>query len=111
MGEAAGKRAEAIVSLRQAVALQDRFGYSEPPDWYYPVRESLGGALLRDGQAKLAETVFRQDLLRNAGNGRSLFGLWQALLAQHRDRDAANAEAAFHAAWSHADTSLSVANL
>jgi tetratricopeptide (TPR) repeat protein len=111
MDEAAGKRAEAIVSLRQAVALQDRFGYSEPPDWYYPVRESLGGALLRDGQAKLAETVFRQDLLRNAGNGRSLFGLWQALLAQHRDRDAANAEAAFHAAWSHADTSLSVANL
>ena len=38
---------EEIALLRQAVSLQDALYYDEPADWYYPVRESLGGALLR----------------------------------------------------------------
>ncbi len=35
----------AISQLRDAVAIQDKLNYGEPPDWFYPVRESLGGAL------------------------------------------------------------------
>jgi cytochrome c-type biogenesis protein CcmH/NrfG len=47
--------------------------------------------------------VFRKDLERNPRNGRSLFGLWQALLAQGRT---AEAERAFKEAWSRADVEL-----
>ncbi|GAC1412086.1 MAG: tetratricopeptide repeat protein [Candidatus Velthaea sp.] len=68
-----------IVKLREAVAAQDRLIYIEPPDWYYPVRESLGGALLRAGHSAEAAQVFRDDLARNPGNPRSLFGLREAL--------------------------------
>jgi hypothetical protein len=42
---------------RRAVAEQDALAYDEPPAWYFPVRESLGGALLRAGQAAEAEAV------------------------------------------------------
>ena len=109
--EARGDMAGALKTWRKAVALEDQFGYSEPPDWYYPARESLGGALLRAHQPAPAEAVFRLDLQRNPLNGRSLFGLWQALLAQRHDGEAEKVHAAFLTAWSHADTALAVAGL
>src|SRR5215467_5620971 len=31
---------EAIAQLREAVAIQDSLKYGEPPDWFFPVRES-----------------------------------------------------------------------
>jgi len=42
----------AIGMLREAVAIQDTLKYGEPPDWFFPVRESLGGALLMNGDAE-----------------------------------------------------------
>jgi len=111
VAEARGDRKGAIESLRKAVVVQDGLAYNEPPDWYYSVRESLGGALLRDGQAAEAEKVFRDDLVRNPRNGRSLFGLWQSLKAQNKTADAEWARREFEAAWKDADTQLSVRDL
>ena len=37
--------AGAIAQLQEAVAIQDTLKYGEPPDWFFPVRESLGAAL------------------------------------------------------------------
>jgi len=91
---------------RRAVEVQDRLNYDEPPDWYYPVRESLGGALLRAGRPAEAETVFRADLERNPRNPRSLFGLAESLRAQKKAADAAWVRAAFEGAWRDADTQL-----
>ena len=65
--------------LQEAVAIQDTLKYDEPADWFFPVRESLGAALLMNGDAAGAEKVFREDLDRNPRNPRSLFGLQQAL--------------------------------
>jgi tetratricopeptide (TPR) repeat protein len=111
IAEARGDRKGAIESLKKAVAVQDGLAYNEPPDWYYPVRESLGGALLRDGQAAEAEKVFRDDLARNPRNGRSLFGLWQSLKAQNKTADAEWAHTEFEAAWKNADSPLSIGDL
>ena len=89
----------AIVLLRQAVAIQDTLKYGEPPDWFFPVRESLGAALLMNGDAAGAEKVFREDLDRNPRNPRSLWGLRQALLQQKRDYDAGFVQKQFEASW------------
>jgi tetratricopeptide (TPR) repeat protein len=89
----------AISSLRQAVAIQDTLKYGEPPDWFFPVRESLGAALLMTGDASAAERVFREDLDRNPRNPRSLWGLRQALLHQKRDYDAGFVQKQFEASW------------
>jgi tetratricopeptide (TPR) repeat protein len=88
-----------ISMLRQAVAIQDTLKYGEPPDWFFPVRESLGGALLMTGDAAAAEKVFREDLDRNPRNPRSLWGLRQALLQQKRDYDAGFVQKQFDASW------------
>jgi tetratricopeptide (TPR) repeat protein len=111
IAEARGNRKAAIDYLKIAVAVQDGLSYNEPPDWYYSVRETLGGALLRDGQAAEAEKVFRDDLMRNPRNGRSLFGLSQSLKAQNKLTDAEWARREFEAAWKDADTQLSVGDL
>ncbi|HSZ02162.1 MAG TPA: hypothetical protein VK788_21875 [Terriglobales bacterium] len=90
---------QAISLLTAAVAIQDTLKYGEPPDWFFPVRESLGGALLINGDAAGSEKVFRADLDRNPRNPRSLFGLQQALKAQNRTYDAGFVEAEFHHSW------------
>ena len=89
----------AISQLRDAVAVQDSLKYDEPPDWFFPVRESLGAVLLMNGDAPGAEKVFREDLEHNPRNPRSLYGLQQALLAQNRNYDATFVEKEFAASW------------
>lgn len=99
-----------IAAWRRAVAAEDALNYDEPPDWFYPVRESLGAALLRAGELEDAERVFRDDLVRNPKNPRSLFGRWQALLMSKKGAEAAAAEKAFTDAWRHADVALRLAD-
>ena len=89
----------AIGMLSEAVTVQDTLKYGEPPDWFFPVRESLGAALLMNGDAVGAEKIFRADLDRNPRNPRSLFGLQQALKAQNRDYDATFVERQFNTSW------------
>ena len=100
-----------IQSLRDAVAVQDRLHYNEPADWFFPVRESLGAALLKNGDAGGAEKVFREDLERNPRNPRSLWGLHQALLQQHRDYDAGFIKSQFDASWKGQPASLKLDDL
>ena len=89
----------AIALLREAVAVQDTLKYGEPPDWFFPVRESLGAILLMNGDADGAEKVFREDLDRNPRNPRSLFGLREALTRQKRDYDAGFVQKQFEMSW------------
>jgi tetratricopeptide (TPR) repeat protein len=111
VAEASGEREKAIALWKKSVAEWDTLAYNEPADWYYPVRESLGGALIRAGKASEAEVVFRRDLEINPRSGRSLFGLWQSLVAQKRDADAAWVKKQFDAAWARADVKLEVGSL
>lgn len=96
----------AIGKIDRAVRIQDSLLYTEPPDWYYPVRHTLGAVLLEAGRPEEAETVYWQDLRKNRDNGYALFGLWKSLEAQGRADEAADAEKRFRAAWSDADVKL-----
>jgi len=101
----------AIVMLRRAVSIQDSLKYDEPPDWFYPVRESLGAVLLLNGNAAEAEKVFRDDLDRNPRNPRSLFGLAEALRAQKRSYDAQFVDKQFQSNWKSTEIKLKVTDL
>jgi len=103
--------ATAVAMLRDAVVVQDTLFYGEPPDWFFPVRESLGGVLLMSGDAKGAEQVFREDLTRNLRNPRSLFGLDRALKAQGRNSDAWFVEQEFRKSWKGGAGELKVEDL
>ena len=108
---ARGRKKEAIDDLRRAVDAEDALAYDEPPAWHHPVRESLGGLLLRDRQYGEAERVFRQDLQRHPRNPRSLFGLRASLEGQGRTADATWVRRAFDEAWRNAEVPLRVEDL
>ncbi|HEX8652225.1 MAG TPA: hypothetical protein VF708_15395 [Pyrinomonadaceae bacterium] len=101
----------AIALLRTAVAAEDALNYDEPPGWDAPVRESLGGALLLDGNPAEAEKVFRDDLAKHPRSGRSLFGLMESLKAQGKKADAQMVQREFESAWKKADVQLRVEDL
>lgn len=101
----------AITMLRRAVTIQDSLKYDEPPDWFYPVRESLGAVLLLNGNAAEAEKVFREDLDRNPRNPRSLFGLAETLRAQNRAYDAQFVDKQFQTNWKSTEIKLKVVDL
>jgi hypothetical protein len=100
-----------IAHLRRAVELQDKLKYMEPPEWHYSMRESLGGALLRAGNAAEGETVFRKDLENHPRNGRSLFGLLEALKMQKRDVDAEWVKRELTEAWKYSAGPLRIGDL
>jgi predicted Zn-dependent protease len=85
--------------------------YLEPPLWYYPIRQSLGRALLEAGRPAEAEQAYREDLLKFPGNGWSLFGLAESLEAQGKKAEAAEARTKFEAAWESADVKLEASRI
>jgi tetratricopeptide (TPR) repeat protein len=97
----------AVSHFLAAVAEQDGHWFTEPPPWYFPVRQSLGAALLAGGRPIEAEAVYRDDLRRNPENGWSLFGLARSLQAQGKTAEAAAIDARFQKAWARADVTLS----
>jgi len=108
-GEIAARNGDAdgaVTHLAEAVRMQDAHWFTEPPPWYYPVRQSLGAALLQAGRAAEAEAVYREDLRRNPENGWSLFGLAQSLRAQGKSAEAGAVDERFRLAWARADVAL-----
>jgi tetratricopeptide (TPR) repeat protein len=106
-----GDKEGEVAHLRRAVELQDALGYMEPPEWHYTIRTSLGAALLRDGKASEAESVFRRDLEVNPRNGRSLFGLLKALEAQSKEVSIEWVKKEFAEAWKNSQMPLTVESL
>jgi Flp pilus assembly protein TadD len=109
MGEIAfrhGQLDQAEQHFRQAATIEDSFNYIEPPQWYYPLRWSLGAILLKAGKAAQAETVYREDLRRFPENGWSLYGLAASLRAQGKTAEAAEVEQHRSNAWRDADITL-----
>jgi tetratricopeptide (TPR) repeat protein len=95
--------AEAVPHWEKAVGIQDKLIYDEPPAWYYPVRESLGAALVRAGRGAEAEKVFREGLKRSPRNGWMLFGLIESMKAQGKSEGLEELQRELAAAWAKAD--------
>ncbi|HET9338990.1 MAG TPA: hypothetical protein VFQ55_08325 [Casimicrobiaceae bacterium] len=95
LADAQGDLAKAAAEYDEAIFIQDTLPYTEPPYWYYPVRQSLGGVLLRQGKLDEAEKTFRESLLRTRNNGWALAGLAEV----YRKKGDASAEKAARAAF------------
>jgi tetratricopeptide (TPR) repeat protein len=101
-----GRTDEGIAHFREALKIEEAGLYFEPPRWYYPIRHSLGAALLKAGRNAEAEAVYREDLKRFPENGWSLFGLAAALKAQGKAAEEAAVEQRFAKAWAGSDVKL-----
>jgi len=99
-----GDKEKAFAKLRKGIQEEDALVYDEPPGWMLPVRHALGALLMADGRAVEAESVYREDLIRNRNNGWGLIGLQQSLRAQGKYAEAAALDSKINLAWEKADT-------
>ncbi|MES3022010.1 MAG: hypothetical protein V4857_10550 [Pseudomonadota bacterium] len=89
----------AIKYYQDAIAIQDKLPYTEPPHWYYPVRQSLGATLLRAGRLDEAEDVLRASLARTPSNGWALSGLIEVYRQRGDQAALAAARKRFETTW------------
>jgi tetratricopeptide (TPR) repeat protein len=99
IAQAKGDHATAIARFREAAAIQDALRYSEPPFWYYPVRQSLAAALLQAGKLDEALDEFQRALKRAPNNGWTYFGLAELYRARGDAKSAQEAEAQLAETW------------
>ncbi len=83
-----GQAASAVAHFTVAREIEDGILYNEPPFWYYPIRASLGQALLADGRPAEAQQAYEQDLALFPENVWALAGLKQSLVAQGKTAEA-----------------------
>lgn len=100
------KVGEAIVLLKEAVVIEDRLSYNEPPDWFFSVRHYLGNLLLQTQQYAEAEATYQHDLKNFPENGYALNGLQLALEKQGKSSEVEAVKVRLDKAWQYADVSL-----
>jgi tetratricopeptide (TPR) repeat protein len=96
----------AVPLLINAITLEDKLNYNEPPDWFFSVRHYLGDIYLQLGSLKDAEATYRKDLFNYPENGWALSGLHKALIEQGRESEAAEVRLRFDESWVRADRKL-----
>jgi tetratricopeptide (TPR) repeat protein len=106
IADAEGRSKDVLTLLRQAVAAEDQLAYDEPKNWFFPARHLLGAALLKQGAAKEAESVYREDLRQSPANGWSLYGLSVALKMQGKATEATQIATQFVESWRYSDVKL-----
>ncbi|MGN6439590.1 MAG: tetratricopeptide repeat protein [Agriterribacter sp.] len=97
------KYKDAIKAIGKAIQAEDKLIYTEPKLWMLPARQYMGAFLLQMNQPAKAESVYREDLLWNPGNGWSLLGLYQSLEAQQKVKELEALKARYLYSFSAAD--------
>jgi hypothetical protein len=117
-----------IISLEGAVGREEDLIYDEPPQWFTPARESLGGAFLQIANRATSSPTrtlyygkafdqFVWELRRHPKSGRALYGKMRALQGLEREGEskagetAAKAKSDFDEAWKNADYTMTDADL
>lgn len=111
VAQAKGDSENAIASFKEAAELQDALPYTEPPYWYYPIRQSLAAALVQAGRYDEAKQQFDLALHRAPSNGWSYFGLVQLYKARGDTAAAQKAEADLARTWIGDRSRLQLSNL
>jgi len=111
VAQARGDDRTAVIRFERAAALQDALPYTEPPYWYYPIRQSLAAALLQAGRYAEAERQFQRALTRAPSNGWSYYGLAELYKARGNTAAARKAEADLAKTWIGDRSLLQISNL
>ena len=111
VAQAKGDKGAAVARFEEAAALQDKLPYTEPPYWYYPIRQSLAAALLQAGRHVEAKQQFELALRKAPSNGWSYYGLAELYKARGNTAEARKAEADLAKTWIGDRKLLQISNL
>jgi tetratricopeptide (TPR) repeat protein len=99
LADAKGDLDGAARAYEDAIFIEDTLAYTEPPYWYYPVRQSLGAVRLRQGKLDEAEKAFRDSLARVRNNGWAIAGLAETYKRKGNAAGEKAARQAYAKAW------------
>jgi tetratricopeptide (TPR) repeat protein len=99
LADAKGDLDGAARAYEDAIFIEDTLAYTEPPYWYYPVRQSLGAVRLRQGKLDEAEKAFRDSLARVRNSGWALAGLSETYKRKGNAAGEKAARRAFAKVW------------
>jgi len=102
---------KAIALAGKAVDIEDKLAYTEPPDWFFSVRHTLGHILVQLKKFAEAEQVYLQDLATYPENGWALIGLYNSLYGQGKTAEAAAVKKRFDKAWQWADIKITTSRV
>lgn len=111
VAQAKGEKQAAIAGFERAAELQDALPYTEPPYWYYPIRQSMAAALLQAGRTAEAKQQFERALRRAPANGWSYYGLTELYRLRGDTAAARKAEADLAKTWIGDRKLLKISNL
>jgi tetratricopeptide (TPR) repeat protein len=111
VAQAKGDKRAAVARFEEAAALQDKLPYTEPPYWYYPIRQSLAAALLQAGRYGEAKQQFELALRKAPANAWSYYGLAELHKARGETGAARKAEANLAKTWIGDRKLLQISNL
>jgi tetratricopeptide (TPR) repeat protein len=106
VASARGNYGRAKELLQEAVAMEKKLGYSEPPLYSRPSLESLGYAAIRARDWEMARNAFRQVLILRPKSGFGYYGIALSYEKEGNRSAAARAYQEFLASWQHADEDL-----
>jgi hypothetical protein len=86
--------------------MEDALPYSEPPEWFFPVRHALGAVQMEAGEYEAAEATYQRDLGIMVENGWALRGLEAALTSQGKNEAAEAVQTRFEDAWKNAEIDI-----
>jgi len=98
---------ESIALLKEAVEMEDKLNYNEPPDWFFSVRHHLGAIQIEAGKYTDAITTFEENLKRLPKNGWAYNGMKLAYSKKNDTNKVKEMDQMLAYSWATADIELS----
>ncbi|MBF6642130.1 hypothetical protein IVB69_11610 [Flavobacterium sp. J49] len=102
---------ESIATLKEAVSIEDKLNYNEPPDWFFSVRHHLGAVQIEAGKYDEAIATFETDLKQFRNNGWAHHGLKLAYQKLNNKSKVKAIEALLNQSWATADVTIQTSRI
>ncbi|PKB15661.1 M48 family metallopeptidase [Flavobacterium sp. 5] len=103
--------AQSISLLKEAIAIEDKLNYNEPPDWFFSVRHHLGAVQIEAGKYNDAIKTYQEDLKKFPNNGWAQQGLKLAYEKQNNQAKAKETAALIAKSWAYADVKITTSRI
>jgi tetratricopeptide (TPR) repeat protein len=97
---------QSISLLKEAVAIEDKLNYNEPPDWFFSVRHHLGAIQIEAKKYNDAIKTYQEDLKKFPNNGWAQQGLKVAYEKQNNVTKSKEMKDLIAKSWRYADVKI-----
>ncbi|WP_348798694.1 tetratricopeptide repeat protein [Flavobacterium adhaerens] len=106
-----GKFDQSIVLMKEAIAIEDKLNYNEPPDWFFSVRHHLGAIQIEAGKYEDAIKTYQEDLKTFPKNGWAQQGMKLAYEKLNNQAKVKETDASIAKSWAYADVKITASRI